>query len=138
MRGPQCPSGGWDSSLTDSRGEALADDFDNSPLIVLNQDVPTRLPSSESPKTPDVTVACAHLTLASVWTTHIRLNSDHLPITIYFSSDETPAQQTSKFYTDFQKADWPAYVRETEAAFRSLLLPTSCGAGEKAFCNVII
>jgi hypothetical protein len=39
---------------------------------------------------------------------------------------------------NFHKADWAAYVRETEAEFRKLLLPTSCGAGKKAFRGVLL
>jgi hypothetical protein len=39
---------------------------------------------------------------------------------------------------NFRKADWAAYVRETEAEFRRIPLPTYCGAGEKVFRGVLL
>jgi endonuclease/exonuclease/phosphatase family metal-dependent hydrolase len=110
---------GWDSSLSKSRGERIAESIEASPLIILNQDTPTRLPNHGSPSSPDVSVASAHLALACTWSTHLKLNSDHLPITITFPSDDIPSPRKAKSYTNFSKADWPFFICETEAKFRS-------------------
>jgi hypothetical protein len=82
-------------------------------------------------------VASAHLALACTWSTHIKLNSDHLPITITFPSDDAPSPRKAKFYTNFSKAEWPAFIRETEVVFRSQPPPTLVEAGEKIFRNIL-
>jgi hypothetical protein len=92
---------GWHSSLADSRGELIADQIEDSPLIALNLDAPTRLPSSGSPMSPDITLASAHIALAATWSTHVRLNSDHLPITISLTSDGAPPLRVAKSYVNF-------------------------------------
>jgi hypothetical protein len=126
---------GCDSILADPRGERLADQIELSPLIILNSDSPTRLPKSGVASSPDVTLASAHIALASTWATRVNLNSDHLPITISLPSDEAPPRRSAKCYTNFRKANWPMFIRESEAASRQLERPTSCGAGVKAFCH---
>jgi hypothetical protein len=83
-------------------------------------------------------LASAHLALAFTWASHVRLNSDHLPVTISLPFDGTPPPQAAKTYTDFRKADWAAFVRESEGAFSSLQKPTSCGASEKVFRGVLL
>jgi hypothetical protein len=127
---------GWHSSVVDSRGKLVADQIKDSPLIALNLDAPTRLPSSGSPTSPDITLASAHIALAATWLTHVRLNSDHLLITISMPSDGAPPFRAAKSSVNFRKADWAAYVRESEAEFRSQPLPFSCGAGKRVFCNI--
>jgi hypothetical protein len=74
--------------------------------------------------------------LAATWTTHIQLNSDHLPITITLPSDDALPPRVAKTFTNFRKANWPAFIRESEGVFRGLQKPTSVGAGEKFFCDV--
>jgi hypothetical protein len=101
-------------------------------------DTPTSLPKSGAPTSPDVTLASAHVALASTWVTNVKLNSDHLPITITLPSDEVSPPRTAKLYTNFRKADWPAFIRECEAVFRGLEMPTSCGAGEKTYRRVLL
>ncbi|KAF2358597.1 Reverse transcriptase domain [Trinorchestia longiramus] len=49
-------------------------------------DSPTRLPSNGNPSSPDLTIASPHLALETSWTPLTRLNSDHLPIAISFST----------------------------------------------------
>jgi hypothetical protein len=44
----------------------------------------------------------------------------------------------AKTYTNFRKADWPAFIRESEGVFRGLQLSTSVGAGEKIFCKILL
>jgi hypothetical protein len=76
--------------LSDSRGEGIADLIEASPLIILNQDTPTRLPNHGAPSSPDLSLALANLALACTWSTHIALSSNHLPITITSPSDDIP------------------------------------------------
>jgi hypothetical protein len=129
----------WDSSLSDPRGVAISNAVDISPLVTLNvPSSPTRFPKSGAPLSPDVTMASAHVALALTWTTHIQLNSDHLPITISLPSDDALPPRAAKTYTNFRKADWPMFIRESEAVFRSLERPTSCGAGEKIFHETLL
>ena len=88
--------GGWHSTLVDIRGETLANTIENSPLIVLNEDTPTRLPTNGNPTSPDISLASAHLALASHWSTLVGLNSDHLPILVALPTSQTlppPGQQ---------------------------------------------
>jgi hypothetical protein len=128
----------WDSSLTDPRGDSILASVEISPLISLNDpDTPTRLPKSSTAASPDVTLASAHVALVSTWATHVQLNSDHLPITVSLPCDEVPPPRTTKSFTNFCKADWPAFIRESEGIFRGLETPLSCGAGEKLFRNVL-
>lgn len=129
----------WDSTLADSRGEALSDSIDLSPLIILNEPtIPTHLPSNGNPSSPDASLASAHVDLASTWVTHVQLNSDHLPVIISLPADQDMPPRATKSYTNFRKADWAVFIRECEAEFRSLPMPSSVGAGEKVFRDVLL
>jgi hypothetical protein len=129
----------WDSFLADPRGESLLDAIKISPLIILNEaGSPTRLPKSGLPSSPDLSLASAHVALAATWETHVHLNSDHLPITITLPCDDAPPPRAAKTYTNFRKAYWPAFIRESEGVFRGLQMPTSVGAGEKIFRKVLL
>jgi hypothetical protein len=87
----------------------------------------------------DVSMASAHIALACTWVTHIRLNNDHLPITITLPTDDaSPTPRKVKSYTNFNKADWPAFIRETDTKFRELPPPTSVEAGEKDFRDILL
>jgi hypothetical protein len=81
----------WFTSMNDARGDHLVTAVDNSSLCFLNGDSDTRLPraANQSPSSPNVTIAFAHLLPPMAWLTHTTLNSDHLPITFrspWFSS----------------------------------------------------
>jgi hypothetical protein len=129
----------WDSTLSDSRGETISDAIVLSPLVILNNpDVPTRLPRNVAPSSPDLAVASAHIALASTWSMHIRLNSNHLPMTIALPCELAQSPRTAKTYTNFKKADWPAFIRESEAAFRNQPKPTSVSSGEKVFRKILL
>ena len=129
--------GSWYASSTCSRGEIFSDSIENSALCVLNTDTPTRLPNNGNPNSPDLTLISAHLALPALWTTHVKLNSDHLPITIDLGDDSPPAR-SARTYTNFRLADWGKYLLETEANFASLPDPVSCDAGEKVFRGVLL
>jgi hypothetical protein len=54
------------------------------------------------------------------------------------TSDGAPPLRAAKSYVNFRKADWVAYVCESEAELRSLPLPSSCGAGERVFRDILL
>jgi endonuclease/exonuclease/phosphatase family metal-dependent hydrolase len=102
----------WDSTLSDPRGDSISASIEISPLITLNDpDTPTRLPKSGAPTSLDVTLASAHVALASTWTTHVQLNSDHLPITDALPCEEALPPHTARSFINFRMADWPAFIR---------------------------
>jgi hypothetical protein len=119
--------------LTCSRGDAFIEEIENSDLCVLNSDTPTRLPSQGIPNSPDLTLISAHLAFSAVWCTQVKLNSNHLPITIDVGREQNP-KRTTKTYTNFRLADWACYIKETEEVFAGLPEPVSCDAGEWVFC----
>jgi hypothetical protein len=119
------------------RGQKISDSDEISPLIILNEDVPTRLPSNGSPSSPDITMASAHVALASTRATYVSMNSDHLPITISLPSKQASPHHSQKTFTNFNKADWPMFVQLTETVFRSALQLQSCSTGVKIFNNIL-
>jgi hypothetical protein len=130
----------WDSSLSDTRGDLIATDIDASPLLILNEDVATRVPSAQNQtvSSSDISIASAHLALELTWSTQITLNSDHLPILTAFPSDLHSQTSRERTHTNFSKADWPRYIREVEERLRSCPLPTSSSVGEKVFRDALL
>ena len=127
----------WYSQTTDLRSAKRGDHIHNtlidSDLSFLNTDTPTRLPSHGNQSSPDITIATPHIAIDSEWFTLTTLNYDHLLILIQlgnaFSMDfpELP----HRTYTNFRKANWDAFTRETEEAFYNLEgLHSSCSTGE--------
>jgi hypothetical protein len=129
--------GAWFASSTCPRGESIIDDVESSSFCVINTDTPTRLPSQGNSNSPDVTLISAHLALSAVWGTHVKCNSDHLPISIDVGRDSPPVR-SAKTYTNFRLADWPRFIRETEGSFSSLLDPVSCATGEQVFRKILL
>ena len=106
-------------------------------LCFLNEDTPTRLPSSGPPSSPDITLISGHLLLDSTWSTQTTLGSDHLPIMIKLPG-LTAAPRRARSYVNFLRADWEGFERETESLFSSLVPPPlSCAKGEKEFRKVL-
>ena len=128
----------WSSSLEDARGRKLASVFANHPYIILNNDTHTRLSPTDNDlhTSPDISLASPHLALATTWTTHITLCSDHLPITIALPTDDPPPG-SAKTYTNFRAADVVRFRELSEADFASVPLPTSCSSGEKTFRRLV-
>ena len=117
-----------------ARGDIVADAVDSSPLAVLNSDLPTRLPANGAPSSPDISLASAHLALSATWQPLVRLSSDHLPILIDPYGDHESLQPSSRrLYSNFRKADWPAFTEHVERALSTLPPPTSASAGERVF-----
>ena len=70
----------WQSSMSDERGELLADEISKSSHGVLNEESPTRLPRSGNPSTPDVSLGSMSILLSTSWYTETKIGSDHQPI----------------------------------------------------------
>ena len=113
--------------------------LENSTLMVLNQDSPTRMPSNGPLSSPDLTITNSHMGLNSSWEPRTTLNSDHLPITIDLDGwfAEPPSSGPSCF-TNYRKANWAQYTTETEEAFRTQEAPTRCDTGEKVFRRILL
>ena len=59
------------------------------------------------------------------WSTSTTLNSDHLPMSLSFSDDSTLIR-AAKSFTNFRKADWEGFRRESEDLFCRLPPPKLC------------
>ena len=121
-----------------SRGIALLDQISSLSLCIINEDTPTRVPSSGATSSPDLTLVSESLVLEARWNTCTALNSDHLPITITLDSLTPPLPLPRSTFTNFRKADWEGYREETEAAFGALPPPGSCLQGEAVFRKILI
>jgi hypothetical protein len=129
----------WCASLDDNRGASLVAAIDNVDLCILNSDSPTRIPSAanQSPSSPDVSIASAHLVPSLTWETLTTLNSDHLPIKVSYQTGGCPPR-LQRTFTNFHKADWSGFIRESELLISSEPLPTSVAKGEKVFRRVLL
>ena len=133
----------WYSSTADeaaaNRGTSIVEALENSELMVINQDSPTRMPTNGPTSSPDLTITNSHLGLNASWVPKITLNSDHLPIIIdldgWFAE---PPQAGPSCYTNFRKANWELFTTETEQSFTNLPPPSSCDSGEKIFRQVLL
>ena len=121
-----------------NRGNQLSDQVVDSEFCVLNEDTPTRIPTSGNPSSPDITLATSHLALQAGWSTHRTLCSDHLPITVSLEvlSPADPIQKQS--YQNFNKADWDAFKEESERKLTGIPLPISCCSGERKLRDVLL
>ena len=124
----------WSQGDSDTRGDLLASEFDSNDFVIMNNpDVATRPTSASS---PDVVAVHTPLALSFDWNVSTTLNSDHLPISLSFSDDSTPTRGARSF-TNFCKADWEGFRRESEELFSRLPPPKSCAAGEKVWRRVM-
>jgi hypothetical protein len=115
----------------------LLSDIEDSTLCVLNSDTLTRLPSNGSPNSPDLTLISADLAPKAEWRTHVKLNSDNLPISINLPKDSPPVR-TARSFTNFHLADWGEFVEETEAVIAGLPDPVSCETGECTLRDMLL
>ena len=132
----------WYSSTDDAaaanRGADIVEALDNPTLMVINQNSPTRVPSSGPTSSPDLTITNSHLGLNASWVPITTLNSDHIPILVdldgWFAE---PPQVGPNCYTNFRKANWDLFTSESENSFSNLAPPTSCAIGEKIFRQIL-
>jgi hypothetical protein len=122
----------WCVSLDDNRGASLLAAVENEDLCILNSDSPTRIPcaANQSPSSPDVTIASAHLVPSITWETLTTLNSDHLSIKVSFQTSGC-LPRLQRTFMNFYKADWAGFVSESELLISKEPLPTSVAKGEK-------
>jgi hypothetical protein len=115
----------------------LRDTIDASNLCSLNLDRPTCLPVNGASTLPDISLISAHLMPSVAWTTDTMLNSDHLPLSISFL-DDPPSSDVKRTFINFGWANWDRFEAESEVGFHGVPDPTSCVAGAKVLCNVIL
>ena len=107
-----------------ARGVSIAEAIDSSPLCLLNEDSPTRLPPSGTPSSPDLTLISGHLALTASWLPSISLNSDHLPILINLVEETQNSLKSQPIlHNNYRRADWASYTDFTESAFSALPPP---------------
>ena len=98
----------WSAAQGDARGSLFSDKIDNANYVVLNNpDIATRPISSSS---PDIALVPPALAVNFDWCVTTTLNSDHLPVSLCFPDDSPPSRGGRRF-TNFRKADWPAFSR---------------------------
>ena len=119
------------------RGSTIVDCINNSNLVTLNQPLATRLPSHGNPSSPDISLISAHLAAEAVWLTHVRLNSDHLPITIDLCGPDHRPTRTKKSYTNFRLANWTRFTDETERLFSSIDPSPNASIAAKQFQDIV-
>ena len=75
---------------------------------------------------PDITTVSKTLYNRTSWTTQYALSSDHLPIitTINLRHDYI-LQQNRRTFTNYKKADWTQFTKDTESAFAQTTIPTN-------------
>ena len=127
----------WHSRIQDSRGQLLAEEILDSNLGVMNEDVPTRLPSNNQPTSPDISLASHSLLPHAKWETVTSLGSDHLPIIITISTNIKPSYSENRKYINFNKADWKTFQEETEKEFSNLNTPSNVHKAEVTFRSII-
>ena len=127
----------WFYRTTSLAGARTVDEINESvdaSSFVLNREEPTRLPARDPPSSPYVSVISVHLSLDTVWSVITALNSNNRPIIISPRSD-TPPKSIPCCITNFQKADWEGYHKQSEQAFLMFLPPPTCAVDAGVHSN---
>lgn len=117
----------WHSRTDNGARTARGDD----PLSLLfppsfhlcNTNIPTTLPTRRHLTSLDLTFISAHLALATRKVSLTSLNSDHLPIVISTKSASSVLPCRSHTFTNYKKANWEYFHRETEEGFGASPFP---------------
>ena len=133
----------WYSQTQDAgaarRGASICDALDAGELMCINGDSHTRAPQNGPLTSPDLTFTNPHLGINARWEPIVTMNSDHLPIIVdldgWFSA---PPYSGPSSYTNYRKADWTEFTRETEQQFNLEQPPTSAEQGEKVFRRILL
>ena len=130
----------WFSPTTDQRGDTIDELITNSNHLVLNQNLPTRLPHCNQQATsPDITTISSNLYPRATWTTDIALSSDHLPIHIKIHTKaKFHITQNKHSYTNYKKADWTSYTNEIENILHDASPPSHPHTANKILTNAIL
>ena len=129
----------WDSYTNDHRGQQVADAISNSDHITLNTN--PRVPSTTLQQTssPDITTVSNTLYNRTSWSTQHALSSDRFPIiTIINIRHDNILQQNQRTFTNYRKADWTQFTKDTNSAFAQTTLPTSIHTANRIFPNIIL
>ncbi|CAG2101114.1 unnamed protein product, partial [Medioppia subpectinata] len=94
------------SQSSDTRGSLLDDHLSQLPLIILNQNCPTRVAPNSNPTSPDLTISSANIATRLNWQTLPKLSSDHLPIIISLTLASPISINPPRYYINFKKANW--------------------------------
>ena len=127
----------WFSSLSDARGNALAELIGDSAFGVLNCDKPTRIPTTGQPTSPDLSLASLSLLPVIEWDTITKFSSDHVPIQISIQADFHQQYSDRRTFVNFDKANWEDFTKLTEEEFSKSRKPTDVQKGEKWFRKIV-
>ena len=122
-------------SPEDPRGQKLAEEIDESKLMVLNEDCPTRV-VKETKCSPDISLASNSLAMNIEWTTESALGSDHIPIGLTLESEITLIEAPKRTFINFKKADWPSFREELEFTLAKTSFK-SAAKGEETFRKLV-
>ena len=114
------------------RGNMFADQIDGTAFCIANEKCPTRI-TANCRSSPDVTIiGTQHLSANTSWSSHIALNSDHLPIIIKIDKSSDFIMSEERTFINFKKADWTRFRDLCEAQFSQLPTPKNI-CGQKSF-----
>jgi len=91
------------------RGDRITDALSSSPLFLLNEDSPTRLPKAGLPTSPDLSFCSSHLATSLSWHTMTTLKSDHIPIIISLPNPDSKPPRRLKSFLSFRRANWDLF-----------------------------
>jgi hypothetical protein len=131
----------WHSYTDDHRGKIISEVISNSDHITLNTNTQTRVPNSTLQQTssPDITTVSNTLYNRTSWTTKHALSSDHLPIiTTINIRHNYRLQQYRRTYTNYLKADWTQFTKDSEDVFSQTTIPTDIHTANRIFTNIIL
>ena len=125
----------WHSSITDQRGNDLAEQISASNFGVLNEEMPTRVPTNGTKTSPDISLASPSLLTSCEWSTEVALSSDHVPIIISVASKSHIQTSSNRTFINFKKADWELFTKVTEEKFEELACPTDAKTAKHLIIN---
>ncbi|RWS01070.1 Tcoingi protein-like protein, partial [Dinothrombium tinctorium] len=100
---------------SDIRGTAIEEHIQNGTFLVLNTHSPTRIAPNQRPTSPDLTITTPELAAKITWQPLPKFSSDHLPLQIDIAVKVPQTRNPKSTYTNFKKANWPAYTLKLES-----------------------
>uniref|UniRef100_A0A8R1EEP3 Reverse transcriptase domain-containing protein n=1 Tax=Caenorhabditis japonica TaxID=281687 RepID=A0A8R1EEP3_CAEJA len=105
-------------------------------LLITNVYFPPR--SSDSPTSPDITMATADIASRATWHTCGVVNTDHLPIIIAMDSEIPKREKPKRVIANYRKADWKGFKTDVETKIRSYVGPRDAYSLEKLISKAIL